>query len=143
MAEAKSKKTELTVEQFLDSVADPKRREECRVVYDLMSKASGEAPRIWQGSIVGFGSYHYKGKSRCEGDWFLTGFSPRKANLTLYILPSVESYAHLTDKLGKFTTGVSCLYLKKLEDVDLKILARLVKESVARMRKQPPGGVGT
>jgi hypothetical protein len=90
---------------------------------------------MWGTSIVGFGSYHYKGASGREGDWMLTGFSPRKQNLTLYIMPGFEDYDSLMKNLGKHTTGKSCLYIKKLEDVDTKVLKELVTKSVKKMKQ--------
>ena len=90
---------------------------------------------MWGSSIVGFGSYHYKGKSGREGDWMLTGFSPRKQNLTLYLMGGFDTHAALLGKLGKFTTGAGCLYIKRLDDVDRKALKELVKASVKRMKE--------
>jgi hypothetical protein len=90
---------------------------------------------MWGSSIVGFGSYHYKGKSGREGDWMLTGFSPRKQNLTLYLMGGFEGHDALLKKLGKFTTGAGCLYIKKLDDVDKKVLKELVQASVRRMKQ--------
>ena len=91
---------------------------------------------MWGASIVGFGSYHYKGKGGREGDWMLTGFSPRKQNLVLYLMGGFDTHADLLKKLGKFTTGVGCLYIKKLEDVDKKVLKELVGASFKRMKEQ-------
>jgi hypothetical protein len=88
---------------------------------------------MWGDSIIGFGSYHYEYASGREGDWFLTGFSPRKQNLTLYLMSGFEEYDNLLKNLGKFKTGKSCLYIKKIEDVDLQTLTELVKQSVAHM----------
>lgn len=90
---------------------------------------------MWGSSIVGFGSYHYKGKSGREGDWMLTGFSPRKQNLTLYLMGGFDADAELLNKLGKFTTGKGCLYIKRLDDVDKKVLKELVRSSVKRMKQ--------
>lgn len=93
-----------------------------------MQQASKEQPKIWGTSITGFSSWHYKSKrSRQEGDWFITGFFPRKQNITLYILPSVNSYKGILAKLGKYKTSVSCLYINKLTDVDLKVLKKLIE----------------
>ncbi len=130
MAELKTKKTEASVTKFIDAVSDPKRREECRTILGLMKAVTREEPRMWGASIVGFGSYRYKYESGREGEWLLTGFSPRKQNLTLYLMDGVESHPELAGRLGKFTTGRSCLYLKRLEDVDLTVLKKLVAASV-------------
>ncbi len=134
MTELKTKKNNQDVEQFIDAV-DEKRKDDCKAVLKMMEEVTGAKPAMWGPSIVGFGSYHYKYQSGREGDWFLTGFSPRKQNLTLYIMPGFEKYPTLMKKLGKFKTGKSCLYIKKLEDVDMKALRQLVKESVAHLKK--------
>jgi hypothetical protein len=101
-----------------------------------MRAATGAEPEMWGASIVGFGRYHYKGRSGREGEWMVTGFSPRKSELTLYIMPSVESFPELLPRLGKFRNGVSCLYIKKLADVDVGVLRQLIERSVARMAEQ-------
>ena len=101
----------------------------------MMKQVTKAEPKMWGTSIVGFGTYHYKGKSGREGDWMLVGFSPRKQNLTLYIMAGFDRYDELLKKLGKYTTGKSCLYIKKLADVDKKVLKELVSESVKVMKK--------
>jgi hypothetical protein len=138
MAELKTKPTDQSVEEFLNSIPDEKRRQECRAVAQLMQAATGSEPKLWGSSMVGFGSYHYKYASGHEGDAFLTGFSPRKQNLTLYIMPGFDQYDELLQKLGKHKTGKSCLYIKKLEDVDLATLEMLIKRSVEHMVKTNP-----
>lgn len=138
MAELKTKSTDQSVEEFLNSIPDEKRRQECRAVAQLMQAATGSEPKLWGSSMVGFGSYHYKYASGHEGDAFLTGFSPRKQNLTLYIMPGFDQYDELLQKLGKHKTGKSCLYIKKLEDVDLATLEMLIKRSVEHMVKTNP-----
>lgn len=138
MAELKTKPTGASVEDFLQSVADPQQREDSFRVLKLMKEVTKTEPRMWGGSIVGFGDYHYKYPSGCEGDWFLAGFSPRKGNLTLYLMSGFAGYDELLAKLGKYKTGKACLYIKRLEDVDLAALKKLVKASfthVARMYK--------
>ena len=135
-AELKTKVNDASVTKFLDSVADEQKRNDCFEILKMMKQITKEEPRMWGSSIVGFGSYHYKGKSGREGDWMLTGFSPRKQNLTLYLTGGFEPHADLLSKLGKFTTSVGCLYIKKLDDVDRKVLKELVQASVTRM-KQP------
>ncbi len=133
MAELKTKKTDASVDAFLRSVVDPQQRQDAVRVMELMKKMTGEAPKMWGSSIVGFGDYRYKGASGRESDWFLAGFSPRKGNLTLYIMPGFEGYGRLLQKLGKHKTGRACLYIKKLDDVDLPTLGELVRASVKHM----------
>ena len=135
MGELKTKKTDQSVETFLSGVADEKKRQDCFTVLKLMKQVTGREPKMWGSSIVGFGSYHYKYQSGREGDWFLTGFSPRKQNLTLYIMPGFARYEALMKKLGKYKTGKSCLYVKKIEDIDLQTLRELVKQSVEYVAK--------
>ena len=134
-AELKTKVNDASVTKFLDSVADEQKRNDCFEILKMMKQVTKEEPKMWGASIVGFGSYHYKGKSGREGDWMLTGFSPRKQNLTLYLMGGFESHATLLEKLGKFTTSVGCLYIKKLDDVDRKVLKELVQASVKRMKQ--------
>ena len=131
----KTKKNPTSVKQFIDAVAHEGRREDARKVLKLMEEVTGEKGAMWGDSIVGFGSYHYCYESGREGDWFLTGFSPRKANLTLYIMSGFDKYDELLAKLGKYKTGKACLYINKLDDVDVKVLRRLIKESVAHIEK--------
>jgi hypothetical protein len=102
---------------------------------DIMRKATGAEPKMWGSSIVGFGAYHYRYANGREGDWFLTGFSPRKQNLTLYIMGGFEQHAELLKSLGKHKTGKGCLYINRLDDIDLPTLRKLVKRSVQHMRK--------
>ena len=135
MAELKTKKNDASVETFLDGIENEKRRQDCRAVVDLMADGTGEAPAMWGDSIIGFGSYHYQYASGREGDWMATGVSPRKQNLTVYIMTGFERHEALMKKLGRYRTGRSCLYVKKLEDVDLDVLRELVRESYARVSK--------
>ena len=134
MAELKTKATNASVSKFLEAIGDDERREDCLAVAKIMKKATGEDPKMWGPSIVGFGSMRYKYASGRELDWFLTGFSPRKTDLTLYIMPGFERYKDLMPSLGKHKTGKSCLYLKKLSDVDQRVLRTIVEESVKYMR---------
>ena len=134
-AELKTKVNDASVTKFLDSVADEEKRNDCLEILKLMKQVTKEEPKMWGSSIVGFGSYHYKGKSGREGDWMLIGFSPRKQNLTLYLMGGFEAHTALLKKLGKFTTSVGCLYIKKLDDVDKKVLKELVTASVKRMKQ--------
>lgn len=133
MAELKTKKNKASVDDFINGVEEEKKREDSRAILELMKDVTGEDPAMWGTSIVGFGSYHYKYESGREGDWFLTGFSPRKRDLTLYIMPGFTKYDSLLENLGKYKIGKSCLYINKLEDVDLPTLRKLVKQSVERM----------
>lgn len=103
---------------------------DCRIIIQLMRKATGEVPEMWGASIVGFGRYRYKGAGGREGEWMLTGFSPRKANLSLYILSGLDKSAGALKKLGKHSTGKGCLYIKRLSDVDLEVLEDLILKGV-------------
>jgi hypothetical protein len=134
MAENKTKKTALSVDDFLGTLDDG-RRTECEQVVKLMSSVTKQEPKMWGTSIVGFGDYHYKYASGREGDWFLCGFSPRKAALTLYVMSGFEQYNDVMSKLGKYTTGSSCLYVKNLSDIDLKVLKTLLTQSVKHVKK--------
>jgi hypothetical protein len=104
----------------------------------LMKEVTGEEPVMWGPSIVGYGSYRYEYKSGRTGEWMLVGFAPRKQNLTLYIMPGFEHYESLLSKLGKYSTGKSCLYIKKIEDVDEDVLRELVRQSVEHMKRSNP-----
>ena len=138
MAELKTKENDQSVEAFLSSIDDVQKQADCRALVAIMQEATGAAPRMWGDSIVGFGHYHYKYASGREGDWFLTGFAPRKQNLTLYIMAGVDNYEALLGRLGKHTTGKSCLYVKRLADVDMPVLKELVAKSVAHMKATNP-----
>lgn len=134
MAELKTKLTDASVEAFLDGVADERKRQDCYTILAMMQEVTGTEAKMWGDSIVGFGSYHYKYASGREADWPLTGFSPRKQNLTLYIMSGFEQYDELLGRLGKHSTGKACLYIKRLQDVDLVTLKELVRLSVEHMR---------
>jgi hypothetical protein len=133
MAELKTKPNNQNVDEFLNQVVDEKKRQDSYEILRLMKEATNLEPKMWGDSMIGFGSYHYKYKSGHDGDTFLTGFSPRKQNMTIYIMSGFELYGELLNKLGKYTTGKSCLYIKRLEDVDPGILKELVKQSVQHM----------
>lgn len=135
MTELKTKVNDKRVEEFLNTVSDSKKRQDCQVILELMQEITRATPKMWGDSIVGFGSYHYRYKSGREGDWFLTGFSPRKQNLTLYIMPGFDQFADTLEKLGKFKTGKGCLYIKKVEDVKLDVLRELIEKSVAFLKE--------
>ena len=136
MAELKTKSTAASVEEFINHINDNSRRRDCQTLLQLMQEVTGIAPKMWGGSIVGFGSYHYRYASGREGDWFLTGFSPRKQDLTIYIMSGFDRYNELLSRLGRFKTGKSCLYIKRLEDIDLDLLKQLITASVADMKQQ-------
>jgi hypothetical protein len=133
--ELKTKVNNASVDAFLNTVKDEAVRKDCFEIMKMMKQVTKEEPKMWGSSIVGFGSYHYKGASGREGDWMLTGFSPRKQNLTLYIMAGFDKQAGLLKKLGKFKTSVGCLYIKKLDDVDKKVLKELVEGSVKTMKR--------
>lgn len=135
MAELKTKPNEQSVEDFLNAVEIETKRLDSFAILELMKQETGDEPIKWGESIVGFGTYKYKYASGREGEWPITGFSPRKQNLTLYIMSGFEEYDDLLKKLGKHTTGKSCLYIKKLEDVDQDVLRELVSKSVEHMKE--------
>ena len=136
MAELKTRKNNASVAAFLNAIDDKQKRADAKRVSAMMREATGSRAKMWGTSIVGFGSYHYKYASGREGDWMLVGFSPRKQNLTLYIMPGFKTFESLMAKLGKFKTGKSCLYIKKLDDIDEGVLKKLIAGSVKHMRSQ-------
>jgi hypothetical protein len=138
MSELKTQPHDGSVDAFLDGIEPEGRREDCRAVAQLMREVTGEEPVLWGPSIVGFGSYHYRYESGREGDWFLTGFAPRKQALTLYIMAGFPRFDELMERLGKYKTGKSCLYVKRLDDLDLDVLRELVTRSVEHMRATYP-----
>ena len=138
MAENKTKPTKVSVTAFIDALTDETRRADAKALIQLMQGATGEKPKMWGPSIVGFGSYHYKYESGREGDMPLAGFSPRKAATVIYGMTGFDGSEALRAKLGKHTTGGSCLYIKRLADVDEKVLAALVSRSVAANRARYP-----
>ena len=142
MAEVKTKRNDGDVGAYLASLENKVRREDSLAMLDVMGEITGERAEMWGGSIVGFGTYHFKYESGREGDWFVTGFAPRKQLMTLYIMPGFEHYDDLLSRLGKHKIGRSCLYINKLEDVDMDVLKALVAESVAHMRRVYAAGSG-
>jgi len=136
MASLKTQPYDRDIPQFLSTVEDEQKRADCFTLLDLMQETTEESPQYWHSNMVGFGQYHYRYASGNEGDWFLTGFSPRKKNLTIYIMAGFERYEYLMDKLGKYKIGKSCLYVNRLSDIDLEVLKKLVKESVAYLREK-------
>lgn len=130
MAELKTKPNQGDVNDFIESVEHPKRKADSKELLNVFAEILNEEPVLWGSSIIGYGSYHYKYPSGREGDWFLTGFSPRKQNLSIYIMAGFENYEELLSKLGKYKTGKSCLYINKLEDVNIDVLKQLIEDSV-------------
>ena len=136
--ELKTKKNAGNVKDFIDTIDDPVRKKDAKKALTLMKKATGKTPVMWGSSIVGFGTYTYTDSGGKEHEWMMTGFSPRKAALTFYIMPGYQfpKYKKLLKELGPHTTGKSCLYIKHLEDINLKKLEQLVKESLSDMKKK-------
>jgi len=135
MAQPKTQKTDASVEGFLNAVENERRRADSFALLELMREVTGEEPAMWGTSIVGFGTYRYQYASGREGEWMQVGFSPRKRNLTLYIMPGFDGYRSLLEKLGKYRTGKSCLYINKLDDVDLPTLRELIRQSVVYVKE--------
>ena len=135
-ANNKTQPHDASVEDYIDSIDHKGRAEDARILVDLMREVTGEQPRMWGSSIVGFGEYHYAYESGREGDHMLTGFAPRKANMVVYVMPGFKPYEKLLAKLGKHKTGASCLYLGRLSGIDMKVLKQIVERSVRDMRKK-------
>jgi len=135
VVELKTKRSRRSVDKFLSGVESGRRREDARRVRALMEEITGEKAVMWGDSIVGFGTYRYKYANGREGEWFTTGFSPRKTGLTLYIMSGFPQHQELVDRLGRYTTGKSCLYLRWLDDVDIDTLRGLIADSVAHVRE--------
>ena len=138
MSDLKTRPTDASVEAFLDAVDDERRRSDARVVAGMMAEITGSTGVMWGSSIVGFGTYHYRYASGREGTFFETGFSPRKRALTLYVMAGFSEYADLLGGLGRHTTGKSCLYVRRLADVDLDVLRDLLARSVDYVRAKYP-----
>ena len=132
MAELKTKQSSANVNEFINSFADSdQKRKDSFELLKLMQEFTGYEPKMWGPSIIGFGSYHYKSeKSRQEGDWFLIGFSPRKAAISLYVYSGLKEHQYLLKDLGKFKMGKACIYVKKLSDINQDVLKKLMKESI-------------
>jgi uncharacterized protein DUF1801 len=135
MAELKTKRNDASVDDFLKAIKDEQVRQDCWALVDIMQKATKSKAQMWGTSIVGFGSYRYKYSSGREMDWMLTAFSPRKQNLTLYIWPGFEGYDELMAQLGKHTCGKACIYIKRLSDIHLPTLKKLINGSVRSVLK--------
>ncbi len=138
-ATLKTAATKASVSAFLDGIEDEERRKDCKALAKLLRRVTGATPKMWGASIVGYGSYHYRYASGREGDWFLAGFSPRKQDLTVYVMAGLEGRAALLRRLGKHKAGKGCLYLKRLADVDTGVLEELVQSSVDDLRAREAG----
>lgn len=138
MSELKTKANKKSVDRFLNSIKHEKRKTDSFELLEIFETITNKKACMWGDSIIGFGSYHYKYASGREGDWPVTGFSPGKQKLSIYVMPGFSKYQNLMDKLGKYKTGKSCLYINKLEDVDMKILKKLLAKSISDMKKNYP-----
>ena len=138
MSDPKTKVNDASVEDFLNAVEHPVKRADSFILLEMMTEITGVTPKMWGGSIVGFDTYHYIYASGREGDWPIVGFSPRKQNISLYIMPGFNNFEPLLKKLGKHKTSKACLYINKLADVDLEILKKLIQQSVDYMRTKYP-----
>jgi len=136
MAELKTKKNNASVAAFLNDVRDKSKRADCKVIAKMMREVTGKRAKMWGTSIVGFDSYDYTYGSGRSGSWHICGFSPRAQNIAIYIMPGFDKFGKMMDKLGKFKTGKSCLYIKKLDDVNHKVLSNLIAASVREMRRR-------
>lgn len=139
MAELKTKENNASVKEFINSIEDETKRKDCFAIAEIMKNASKAEAKMWGTSIVGFGRYHYKYASGHEGDMCMVGFSPRKQSISLYLCGALDSRKDLLEKLGKHKTGVGCLYIKKLSDVDPKVLEQIIKGSIAAIKNRLPG----
>jgi hypothetical protein len=137
MSALKTTVNDASVTDFINTVRDKTKRDDSFALLEIFTRITGEKPKMWGSSIIGFGQYHYKSeRSKQEGDWPLTGFSPRKQNLTLYFMLGFDDYKDLLEKLGKHKTSVGCLYINKLSDVDQAVLEKLIKQSLIAMKKK-------
>lgn len=134
MPEPKTKPTQASVKEFLNQIPDKERRDDCFAVAKIMEEITGEKPKMWGPSIVGFGTWHYKYASGHEGDWPISAFSPRKKDLTLYMMMGFQKNADLMKQLGKHSTGKSCLYIKRLSDIHVPTLKKLIKWSIKELK---------
>ena len=136
MAELKTKPTGGDVEAFIDTVESEQKRDDARELLKIMKEITGDAPTMWGTSIIGFGKYHFRYESGREGDWMVAGFSPRKQNLTIYMMGGLENQEELLSKVGKAKHSVGCLYVKKLEDIDLNVLSDMIKLSITTVKNR-------
>ncbi|MBN15570.1 MAG: hypothetical protein CMJ15_10180 [Pelagibacterium sp.] len=138
MSELKTRPTDRKVSQFIDAVEPDQKRQDCWTIVEMMRTVTGAEPVLWGSSIVGFGTYTYVNTTKKPADWPITGFSPRKANLTLYVMPGFSNYESLMARLGKHSMGKSCLYIKKLADIDFDVLEEIIRRSVRDMKAAYP-----
>ncbi len=138
MAENKTKQTKASVDKFIGAIKDENIQQDCYTIIKIMKSVTKEEPKMWGQSIIGFGSYHYKYASGREGDMCIAGFSPRKQNLTIYLMPGFETQQAHLKKLGKYKTSKVCLYIKSLNDIDVKVLKEMISHSVKEMKKLYP-----
>jgi hypothetical protein len=138
LAELKTQRSDVDVDEFLDGIDDDQKREDAHRIRAMMAELTGDPGAMWGESIVGFGSYRYRYSSGREGEWFKTGFAPRKQNLTLYVMAGFEGYGDLMSRLGKHSTGKSCLYVKRLANVDEAVLRELIAASVEHIEATNP-----
>ena len=136
MTEVKTKPTEISADSFIATIEDDKVRADCYTIINLMENITGEKPKMWGPAIIGFGKYTYKYESGRSGEICITGFSPRKANITLYVLAGFPGQEELLQKLGKHKSGKGCLYIKKLDDVKVDVLESLIKESIKFLKEK-------
>ena len=140
MAANKTIANDTSVNAFIDTVEDERKRADSHELIELMRTITGHEPKLWGNSLVGFDSYHYRYASGREGDFFITGFSPRKTALAIYIMPGFDDYAEQLQRLGPHKTGKSCLYVKNLDAIDRDVLGEIIRDSVGAMREKYPGG---
>ena len=140
MAENKTKENDASVQEFLEKVEPEKKKDDALAILELMQEITGAEPKMWGASIVGFGSYHYKYESGREGDFCRMAFSPRKKNISLYVMDGLDNHTELLGSLGKHKVGKSCLYINKLADVDQDVLRELLEQSLATMNERYPEG---
>jgi hypothetical protein len=140
MAANKTIANDTSVNAFIDTVEDERKRADSHELIELMRTITGHEPKLWGNSLVGFDSYHYRYASGREGDFFITGFSPRKTALAIYIMPGFDDYAEQLQRLGPHKTGKSCLYVKNLDAIDRDVLEEIIRDSVSAMRERYPGG---
>ncbi len=138
MAELKTKPNNASIDEFLATIKNEQKRADSYQIIELMQLITETEPKMWGGSIIGFGDYHYKYASGREGDWFLTGFSPRKQNFSIYLMScdNDKDFPELFAKLGKYKTGKSCLYINKLADIDTHVLEQLIRQSITELKEQ-------
>lgn len=135
MAELKTRQTKASVEKFLNQIPDETKRDDCFQIARIMQEITGKEPKMWGPSIVGFGSYYYKYASGHEGEWPIAAFSPRKQDLTIYFMPGFQEQTELMQQLGKHRSSKSCLYIKRLSDIHVPTLKKLIRHSVKTMKK--------